>query len=151
VDTFTDSPGAGDVAYLYRVRAVFAGGGSSPDSAYDLATTVAFTDSPLQGIVIKATHLRELRRAVRAVRALAGQGEPAWTYPDPVSEPASARRAIYLADVTELRTQLDQALTALDQALGVQTFFQAYPAQPALAQHAPVYAAHFEQIRARVR
>jgi hypothetical protein len=153
VETYTDSPGEGEVAYLYRVRAVFNGGGSSPYSAYDLATTVAFTDDPLRPkeTPIKAVHLTELRRAVRVVRILVGKGEPAWSHPDPVSSPASARRAIYLADVTDLRQQLGEALAALDQALGVQTFVKPYPPDPPLGRGAVVYAAHFEQIRARVK
>jgi hypothetical protein len=148
--TFNDSPPTGDHAYLYRVRAVF-GGGYSDYGNYDLATTVPFTDESLQGVVIQAAHLTELRRAVRAVRVLAGKGEPAWSHPDPVSLPAAQRRVIFLADVTDLRQQLDEALTQLDQALGVQTFLKPYPAQPVLVQYAPVYAAHFEQIRVRVR
>lgn len=153
VETYTDSPGEGEVAYLYRVRAVFDGGGFSLYSAYDLATTVAFTDDPLRPkeTPIKAVHLMELRRAVRAVRILVGKGEPAWAHPDPVSSPASARRSIYLADVTDLRLQLGEALEALDQALGVQTFVKPYPPDPPLGWGKVVYAAHFEQIRARVK
>jgi hypothetical protein len=53
--------------------------------------------------------------------------------------------------VTELRAQLDEALTRLDEALGVQTFLKPYPANPPLGQQGPVYANHFEQIRSRVR
>ena len=88
---------------------------------------------------------------MRAVRTLAGKGEPTWTHPNPESTPASARRGVYLADVTDLRSQVDEALTALDAALGVQTFFKPYPSEPALVWHGTVYAAHFEQIRERVR
>ena len=151
VETYTDQTGENNASYVYRVRAVFAGG-YSDYSGYDLATAVAFGDDPLQPqvTVIKAAHLTELRRAVLAVRTLAGKGAPAWTYPDPVSSPASARRAIYLADVTELRTQLDEALARLDEALGVQVFLKPYPADPALAQYGRVYADHFGQIRSRV-
>lgn len=152
VETFTDPTGENDTSYLYRVSAVYAGG-TSDYSGYDVATAVAFSDEPLQPqvTVIKAAHLTELRRAVSAVRTLAGKGAPAWTYPDPVSAPASARRAIYLADVTELRSQLDEALARLDEALGVQVFLKPYPANPALAQYGQVYADHFAQIRSRVR
>jgi hypothetical protein len=152
VDTFTDQTGENNASYVYRVRAAFAGG-YSDYSGYDLATAVAIGDDPIksQATVIKAAHLNELRRAVLAVRTLAGKGAPTWTYPDPVSSPASSRRAIYLADVTELHTQLDEALTRLDQALAVQIFQKPYPANPPLAQYGRVYAEHFEQIRARVR
>lgn len=152
VDTFTDPTGENDTSYLYRVRAVYAGG-YSDYSGYDIATAVAFSDNSLQPQVttIKAAHLVELRRAVSAVRTLAGKSTPVWTYPNPVSSPASSRRAIYLADVTDLRTQLDEALTRLDEALGVQVFLKAYPANPPLGQYGPVYADHFEQIRSRVK
>ena len=112
-----------DTAYLYAVRAVFTGGGHSDYSGMDLATTVIFSDDPLVGsndphppaaTVIKAAHLTELRRAVSAVHALAGLGAvTSWTYPDPVSSPASSRRAIYLEDIKELRDRLDEALPGL--------------------------------------
>ena len=46
--SFNDTtPSAGDNAYLYRVKAVYASGTSDYGNA-DLATTVVFTDSPLQ-------------------------------------------------------------------------------------------------------
>jgi hypothetical protein len=152
VETYTDPMGETNTSYIYRVSAVY-GGGTSAYSPYDLATAVAFSDDPLQSKVttIRAAHLTELRRAVKAVRTLAGKGDPVWTYPDPVSYPATARRAIYLSDVTEMRLQLDEALTRLDEALGVQLFLKPYPANPALAEHGPVYADHFNQIRDRVR
>lgn len=147
VESYTDAPGTGDNAYLYRVRALFANGTTSPYSDYDLATTVPFTDSSLQGTVIKATHLTELRRAVRAVWTLTGQGQPTWTYPDPTSQ----SRQVYLEDMTELRQRLDAALTQLDTTLGVQKFLQPYPATPALSRNQPIYAAHFQQIRDRLK
>lgn len=142
--SFNDAPPAGDYAYLYRVKAVYAGGMSDYGNA-DLATTVMFTDSALQGVTIKATHLTELRRAVNAVRALAGKVGATWTYPDPVSSPASQRRAVYLEDVTELRAMLDEATGPLGLPTG------GYPADPPLARGAIINAQHFEQIRQRVK
>jgi hypothetical protein len=141
--SFDDSTPSGDYAYLYRVKAVYAGG-ASLYSNQDLATTVVFTDSQLQGVTIKAVHLAELRRAVAAVRALAGVGDPSWTYPDPVSSPASQRRAVYLEDVTDLRARLDEALVPLN-------LWSPYPAEPVLQRFQRVYADHFEQVRSRVR
>jgi hypothetical protein len=144
--SFTDTTPAGDFAYLYRVKAVY-GSGFSDYGNTDLATTVVFTDPQLQPKVtrIKAVHLVELRRAVGAVRALAGGLAPAsWTYPDPVSSPSSQRRKIYLEDVQELRDRLDEALAPLN-------LLSPYPSDPLLARGAIVYAAHFEQLRARVR
>jgi hypothetical protein len=145
--SFTDTTlPAGDFAYLYRVKAVY-GSGFSDYGNRDLATTVVFTDPQLQPKVtrIKAVHLTELRRAVGAVRALAGGLAPAsWTYPDPVSAPQGQRRKIYLEDVKDLRDRLDDALGPLN-------LLSPYPSSPLLARGAVVYAAHFEQIRARVR
>jgi hypothetical protein len=109
-----------------------------------LATTVVFTDGQLQGITIKATHLTELRRAVNAVRALAGVSAATWTYPDPVSSPPELRRKVYLEDVTDLRAGLDEATGPLGLTTG-------FPAEPTLYRGAIVNAQHFEQIRARVR
>jgi hypothetical protein len=143
---FDDAVPAGDNAYLYRVKAVY-GGGYSAYGNYDLAATVIFTDDPLRpkATLIKAAHLTELRRAVNAVRALAGVSTPAsWTYPDPVSPPQGPRRKIYPEDVQELRDRLDEALGRLNLAAP-------YPADPPVARGARVYAAHFEQIRARVK
>ena len=142
--SFNDSTPTGDRAYLYRVKAAFAGGGFSDYGNADLATTIVFTDAQLQGVTIKAVHLTELRRAVNAVRALApGLAAASWTYPDPVSTPGQ-RRAVYVEDVTDLRAGLDEALTRLGLTTG-------YPAEPPLRSGATVSADHFEQIRARVR
>lgn len=120
--SFSDAGASEGAAYLYRVKAVYAGG-ASPYSNSDLATAVAFTNDPIIGAadpqnrpatVIKAEHLVELRRAVGAVRALAGGLAPAsWSYPDPVSSPPSQRRPVYLEDVQELRDRLGEALPAL--------------------------------------
>lgn len=121
--SFDDTTPSGDFAYLYRVKAVFSGGGISPYSNSDLVTTIVFTDDPLVGAhdpagrpatVIKATHLTELRRAVSAVHYLAGLGAlNSWTHPEPVSAPSAQRRAVYLEDVKDLRDRLAEALPAL--------------------------------------
>ena len=92
--------------YLYRVRAVDASG--LCPSAYgnvDLATTVAFTDSELQGELIKAQHVIELRQAINLVRAAANIGAATWT------NPLDQVRAIHFS---ELRTRLNEALTLLE-------------------------------------
>jgi hypothetical protein len=142
--SFNDTTASEGAAYLYRVKAVYAGGASLYSNT-DMATAVAFTDSQLQGVTIKAVHLTELRSAVAAVRALAGLSPATWTYPDPVSSPASQRRAVYLEDVTDLRARLDDALGPLGLPTG------GYPTNPPLARGAVVNAQHFEQIRARVK
>jgi hypothetical protein len=143
--TYDDTAVTLGAAYIYRVRAVFTNAGGSDYSNQDLATTVAFTDSQLQGVTIKAVHLTELRRAVNAVRALAPDlGVASWTYPDPVSGPPQQRRAVHVEDVTDLRARLDEAMGLLGLTTG-------YPASPPLASGAVINAQHFEQIRARVK
>jgi hypothetical protein len=148
VINFTDTVPPG-TAYLYRVRAADAAGNLSPPSTLDLATAVAFTDDPLQGrtattagTAIRAEHLRQLRQAVNAVRALAGLSEASWTHPDPESDPAQ-RRNIYLADVLELRSNLDAALSIL----GLQ---RPYETDPTLS-GGLVKAPHFQELRERVK
>lgn len=135
------------ISYLYRVRG--ANASNTLFSAYsqpDLATAITFMDDSLvSGVTeIKAQHLVELRHAVNAVRALAGLTTASWTYPDPVSGQPQQRRSIYLEDVTDLRTKLDDALTLLGRS-------QPYDADPPLGRGSPIRAAHFTQIRNRVR
>ncbi|HLL75102.1 MAG TPA: NBR1-Ig-like domain-containing protein [Pyrinomonadaceae bacterium] len=144
--SFIDGSASPETAYIYRVRAVSAGGEHSDYSNSDLATTVVFSEALTPRVTtIRAAHLVELRRAVVAVRALVPNlVPPVWTYPDPVSSPPEQRRRIYLEDVTELRANLDAALSALGR-------YEPYPAEPPLARGAPVAAEHFEQIRRRVR
>jgi hypothetical protein len=135
-NTFIDNVSP-DTAYLYRVIAV-SGGGTSPASGSDLATSVVFTDSPLQaGVVIKAVHLAELRRAVNAVRRLAGLGDASFTDP---AQPGIVVKAVH---ITQLRTALDQARSALGLPAGSWS--------ESVAPGVIIRARHFEEIRERVR
>jgi hypothetical protein len=87
---------------LCRVRAVNSGGASS-NSAVDLATTVIFTDTPLNaGTAVKSVHVTQLRTAVNAVRALAGLGSFIFT------DSAASGTTIRAVHLTDLRTALDQ-------------------------------------------
>lgn len=136
---FTDGTAGAGVSYLYRVKAVFAGGASSGYSNTDLATTVIFTDDPLVAGVttIKAQHLAELRQAVGAMRDLANLQAATW--PDQ----ALPGVPIKAAHVLELRASLDQALAALG--LGVPPY-----TDPALA-GVNIKKVHFEELRQRVK
>jgi hypothetical protein len=136
---FTDGTAAAGTAYLYHVKAVFAGGASSAYSSPDLATTVVFTDDPLtQGVTtIKAQHFDELRQAVGAVRALANLQPAAWT------DQTLAGSSIKAAHVEELRTNLDQALAAL----GITTT----PYSDAPLAGVFVKKVHLEELRQRLR
>jgi hypothetical protein len=120
------------------VRAINAGGSSS-DSAPDLATTVIFTDDPLvaRSTPIKAVHLAELRTAVNAVRSLAGIGVVSFT------DSASRGVTVKAAHINELRTALDAALSSLGFATG------GYTDTP--ARGVPIKAIHFQEIRNRVK
>lgn len=144
---YTDTNVSADSAYLYRVRAVDADGNFSSYGNPDLATAITFADDPLNPngmrTLISAQHLIELRRAVNAVRLLAGLPTASWTYPDPGAQPQQ-RRNIYLEDVTDLRGKLDEALNLLGR-------LQPYDPDPPLTRNGPVMAAHFTQIRERVK
>ena len=110
--TFTDTGVTSVTAYLYRVRAVGAGGSVSPYSNIDVATAISFTDDTLQAIstTVKADHFNQLRQAVNAVRATtANLGQVTW------AEPITAGSTlITAAHVLELRTKLDDALSSLN-------------------------------------
>ncbi len=144
--SFADTSVSAVTAYLYRVCAVDGAGNLSQYSNVDVATAITFTDDPLQAGVtwIKAQHLSELRQAVNAVRALAGLTPALWHYPDPMSNPPEQRRVVWLEDVTDLRTFLDEALTILGRQ-------QAYPAYPPLGRNMSISKEHFAQIRDRVK
>jgi hypothetical protein len=151
-NSYTDTALSSGAAYLYKIRAVDSQGNFTNYSNIDLATTITFEDDPLISYVesptnatpIKAIHLNQLRQAVNAVRVLAGITVASWTYPAPVSNPPAQRRQIYMEDVTELRSKLDEALTILGMS-------QPYPTNPPLARGSAISAAHFTQIRARVK
>jgi uncharacterized protein YkwD len=133
---YNDTASAG-TAYLYRVRAMNPGG-SSGDSASDLATTVIFTDDPLApGMLVKAVHLSQLRTAVSAVRAQAGLSTA--TY----SDAAATGVTVKAIHITQLRTYLDQAMTALGLTTGGWT--------DASLNGVTIEATHFQQIRNRVK
>jgi len=134
--SFNDTASA-STAYLYRVRAVNAGG-SSGDSASDLATTVMFTDDPLAaGVPVKAVHLAQLRTAVSAVRAQAGLGTVTYT------DAAAAGVTMKAIHITELRTYLDQAMAALGLTTGGWT--------DASLNGVAIKATHLQQVRNRVK
>jgi hypothetical protein len=129
VPSFNDTVAA-NAAYLYRVRAVD-GSGESPDSAPDVVTTVIFTIDP----VVRAAHVTQLRTAVNAVQALAGQPATAFTN-------STVIRRVHLV---ELRNALDAARAAL-----------ALPAlvhpDPVITERVtPVRAGHFATLRDGVR
>ena len=104
-----DSGLASSTAYLYRVRAIGAGG-TSPPSAPDVSTTVVFSDDPITSgqTIVRATHVTEVRTAIDAVRVLAGLAPQSWsTTIVPVSTVIAAN------DVLEMRGALTPAFSIL--------------------------------------
>lgn len=135
-NSFSDTTASANTAYLYQVRAVN-GAGTSANSAFDLATTVIFTDNPLtSGIKVKAVHLAQLRTAVNAVRALAGLGAAGFT------DAASTGVRVKGVHITELRTALDAGRTLLSLSTGGYT--------DASLASVKVKAIHGEELRDRV-
>jgi hypothetical protein len=134
--SFVDNGVIANTTYLYRVRAV-ANGAASSFTAINPATTVTFTDTPLNpGTTVKAIHVTQLRTAVNAMRTAAGLGPG--TYPALAIGSTIAR-----LDVTSLRDALNEARTAL--ALGPQ------PYTDSLAIATTVKAMHIEELRTGVR
>lgn len=138
--SINDTVTAGN-AYVYKVRAV-ATSGTSPYSTPDVATTIAFTDTPLVSSVtrVKPVHLTELRQAINALRAAAGLA--ASTFTDPTISSTTKIKAVH---AQELRTALNQARTSLG--LPTLTFTDAALAVPATK----VRAVHLEELRNGVR
>jgi len=137
-NSYNDSTVSSSTSYLYRVRALNAGG-SSADSAADLATTILFTTDPLSGgtTVITAGRLTELRNGVNAVRALAGLGAGSYT------DGATAGVLIKAVHVSELRTQLDAARGPLGFSTGGYT--------DSMTAGVLIKAVHFQELRNRVK
>jgi len=100
--------------YIYRVRAVDAGGNYSDFSNTDIATTVIFTDDPLVvgTTLIFKEHVLELRSAVNAVRAAAGLSAATWT------DSSLTGVVVQAAHVSELRSNLDAARSLLGLSTG---------------------------------
>lgn len=116
---FTDSGVRGGTAYLYRVCA--ADSQNNCISGYSniaMSATVTFPtdpaittfgEDPANATSVKAAHITELRTAVNAVRHLAAMSDATWTHPTLTSGVS----VIGADDVRDLRSKLDEALTAL--------------------------------------
>jgi hypothetical protein len=135
-NSYSDTTALANTAYVYQVRAVN-GSGPSANSAPDLATTIFFTDTPLNGVAIKALHLSQIRAAIDAVRTLAGTAGGA-AYTD-----GTAGTTVKAVHINELRTVIDAARAAL----GLPT--PAYT--DVIANGVTVKAIHFQELRARVQ
>jgi hypothetical protein len=144
-NAFSDTIVSANTAYLFRIRAVNAGG-TSGNSLPDLATTVIFTNGSLTPgtTIIHAVDFTELRTAVNAVRAQAGMEAVSFT--DPTLDSTVTVKAVH---VTELRGALDPAHSALE-ALGLPAL-PSYTDGTITATSTVIKAAHINDLRARVR
>jgi hypothetical protein len=106
--SYNDNGLAPNTTYLYKVRAMN-GGGPTPFSEVNAATTIIFTDDPLTaGTPIKAIHVTELRTAVNAMRTAAGLADMPFTDPE-----LAAGTVIKALHVSDLRTGLDAARASI--------------------------------------
>jgi len=107
--SFTDTSVSNGTAYLYRVRAVGAGGVNSAFSNLALGAAFTFTDDPLTAGVtsVKAAHLQEVRQAVNAARAAANLSAATWT------DASLTGVSVKGVHVQELRDRLGEAIAAL--------------------------------------
>jgi hypothetical protein len=152
-----DSGLSANTTYLYKVRVSYSGYPSG-FTAIDPATTIVFTDPSLSGVMIKAAHIGELRTAVNAMRAAAGL--PPSTFTDPTLTAGSTSNFTMLrgqvntgtyssiikaVHLTELRTALDAALSAL----GLAPINYTDPT--ITAQSTVMKAAHLTELRARTQ
>ena len=125
-------------AYIYRVRAVNAGG-SSLYSNMDIATAITFTDDPLvvASTEIKAVHITQLRQAVDAMRTATNLPAFSWT------DTNLAGVEVKALHLQQLRDNLDQALSAV----GITP--SAYTDLP--LNSIEIKKIHLDQLRQRVR
>ncbi|MEA2237136.1 MAG: hypothetical protein QOC81_1860 [Thermoanaerobaculia bacterium] len=106
--TYNNTSLTPNTTYLYKVRAVN-GATTSPYSPIDPATTIVFTDDPLNtGVTAKAVHVTQLRTAVNAMRAAAGLGAQSFTDPG-----LASGFTIKAAHQNELRTALNLARSTI--------------------------------------
>jgi hypothetical protein len=139
--SYTDSSVSAGAAYLYRVRAVDSSNNLTNYSNIDLATTITFTDDPLQAgaTPIKAQHITELRQAIDAVRTLANLSAASWT------NTIQSGVLVHAIDVQELRTNLDQARSTLNLSAA------SYTDQPLTAGAMLIKKVHLDELRLAVK
>jgi len=139
--TFNDGTAVSGNAYLYRVKSADANGNVSPQSNVDLATTIMFSDDPLQSqTLIRADHIRQLRTAINAVRHLTPTLQD---YNWQQSSATLVGAPIKANDIDELRTALDDAMNILGLQAGGYT--------PASLAGQPIQTGPITQLRDRVK
>jgi hypothetical protein len=137
--TYTDSAVSAGTSYLYRVRAIGSDGSFSSPSNMALGTAFSFEFSSLQGQLIKAQHIYDLRTTINAARAAGNLSGASWVITD------LSGALVQASVVQELRNKLDEALQALSISAGAYT-------EPTLATGSNgtlVKAIHLEELQTR--
>lgn len=138
------------VTYIYRV--VASDGSCSQTSNLDIATNISFAEPIVaQQSIIKATHLAEARVAVNAVwKAASLSGTINWTNPAGTNPQLIRGNTVLGDNLDKLRSNLDQALGAINTALV--TPYSPDPSPITTGASGPnIKAIHFNQIRQRVK
>ena len=155
--SFIDNGIVSGTAYLYRVCAADSQNVcASPYSNLVLGSALTFptdsviksyTEDPANATPIRAAHITELRTAVNAVRTLAGLLPASWTN----QNLQVGVSMISVADVRDLRTNLDQALLELQISLPNYTdpTLKGFLEDPQNA--TPIRAVHIRELRLYVR
>jgi hypothetical protein len=150
--SYSDPAVSSGAAYLYKIRAVDSQGNFTNYSNIDLATTVTFDNDPLvsysedhnNATPIRAIHFTQLRDAVNAVRRLVDPNAAPFNWSDTI-HPVQAGGGIYASHLTDLRTNLNTALAALNlPALNYQ-----YPT--ITPQLSPIHKADIQELRDAVK
>ncbi|HEX6044941.1 MAG TPA: DUF4157 domain-containing protein [Pyrinomonadaceae bacterium] len=108
--TYQDTTVSSDHSYLYRVRAITAGGLPSAPSnmAVGTASSFEFTGTAqLQSQLVKKQHVYDIRTAINALRTIANLSQATWTRTDLTNLQIAAN------DIQEMRDRLNEALTVL--------------------------------------
>jgi Fibronectin type III domain len=126
-------------AYLYRVRAVSGSGVVSAPSNMALGTAISFEFDELDNQLIRARHFNDVRTAINLVRTIGNRPEYSW------ARGSLAGLEVKADDVTELRTALDDGLTALSIPLSA---YQDSPLNPP-GNPTLIKATHLEQLQLR--
>lgn len=110
--SFDDASRTAGRAYVYRVRALDASGGSlSQYSNHDLATMMTFATITAGQTTISASHFTPILEGLNAIRAAGGWPPVTWSAILPVGVSAPGTGGIVsAAQISTLRARLDEAL-----------------------------------------
>jgi hypothetical protein len=125
--------GGASLCVRFRVRAVDSAQNRSAWSGADIATTFVFADDPVvaKSTTVREVHITQLRTAIDLVRSAGGLGSYGYS---------TLTSRVLVSDITELRTALSLALSALS--MPTPSF-----ADPTLSHGMVIRAVHVQQLR----